>query len=107
MGTARYQSWRKVWCVGRSDCKTLPQAESARARTRTFGEERGWTNPEAKATTGVPEPAAIVYRKDVPAPKPLIDSHDPELAKIAEVDSRIISIPTVDPGSGIGDVNPI
>lgn len=41
-------------------------------------------------------PPVIVCRKHVSAPKPQVDSSDPELAKIAEVESHSVSIPTVE-----------
>jgi hypothetical protein len=41
-------------------------------------------------------PPVIVYRKRVAAPKPQIDSSDPELAMIAEVEIHTVPVPTVE-----------
>ncbi len=41
-------------------------------------------------------PPVIVYREHIPTPKPKTDSSDPELVRIAEVESRDVAIPTVE-----------
>jgi hypothetical protein len=41
-------------------------------------------------------PPVIVYRKHVKSPKPQIDSSDPELVKIADVEAHTVPIPTIE-----------
>jgi hypothetical protein len=42
------------------------------------------------------DPPVICYRRHEPSIKPQLDSTDPELAKIAEVESRTVHLPTVE-----------
>src|SRR5208282_675477 len=42
------------------------------------------------------DPPVICYRRHEPSIKPQLDSTDPELAKIAEVESHTVPIPTVE-----------
>ncbi len=69
LGATRNQSWAKVRCIGRSDCKALSKVESTRAGTRILGEESGWANLETDAPTAVQESASNCLPKTCPSPK--------------------------------------
>jgi hypothetical protein len=52
--------------------------------------------PKQKPLPPFKDPPVIVFRKHVRSPKPQMDSSDPELSKIAEVEGRTIPVPTVE-----------